>query len=251
MRVKYVFIFVLGEGREIWSNGELVAAVEATPPRLFWEDAEVVRFVVVVVSAKALRRCRCAGIYMLRRPVPGSARENCNTVRILKWVYSPLFYLAREGGNPRSQSGVAVQFASANCVLGTGRERKGNRGERRREIRPPASSKPSPRFGRKTRMTLRSGLAGTILLASHLCEPGSISCGIAPGFSHIRIVPDDAASRRVISGISGFPRHFIPVLLHTHFSSPSSALNTSMLITAHISSRPQSRDNYGLQRANY
>ncbi|KAJ8887435.1 hypothetical protein PR048_013650 [Dryococelus australis] len=55
------------------------------------------------------------------------------------------------------------------------------------------------------------------LRASHMCEPGSI-----PGFSHVRIVPDEAAGRRVISGISRFPRPFsflpyaIQTSLHPH-----------------------------------
>ncbi|KAJ8869919.1 hypothetical protein PR048_028929 [Dryococelus australis] len=35
--------------------------------------------------------------------------------------------------------------------------------------------------------------------------------------------------RRVFSGISRFPRSFIPALLHTHFTSPPSALKTSLL----------------------
>ncbi|KAJ8871842.1 hypothetical protein PR048_028182 [Dryococelus australis] len=39
------------------------------------------------------------------------------------------------------------------------------------------------------------------------------------------IVLDDAASRRVSSGIFRFPHPCIPVLLHTHLASPSSALN--------------------------
>ncbi|KAJ8880452.1 hypothetical protein PR048_016922 [Dryococelus australis] len=48
--------------------------------------------------------------------------------------------------------------------------------------------------------------AAVRLLACHLGEPGSI-----PGFSHLGIVPDDAANRWVFSGISHFPRPFIPV----------------------------------------
>ncbi|KAJ8876152.1 hypothetical protein PR048_024061 [Dryococelus australis] len=56
------------------------------------------------------------------------------------------------------------------------------------------------------------------LLASHPGEPSSIPGGVAPGFSQVGIVPDDATSRRVFSGISSFPRPFIPALLHTHFT---------------------------------
>ncbi|KAJ8868382.1 hypothetical protein PR048_029898 [Dryococelus australis] len=47
------------------------------------------------------------------------------------------------------------------------------------------------------------------LLASHLGEPGSIPGGFASGFSHVGIVPDDAAGRRVFSGISRFPHPLI------------------------------------------
>ncbi|KAJ8872573.1 hypothetical protein PR048_026179 [Dryococelus australis] len=36
-------------------------------------------------------------------------------------------------------------------------------------------------------------------------EPGSIPCRVTLGFSHVGIVPDDPASRRVFSGISRFP----------------------------------------------
>ncbi|KAJ8874028.1 hypothetical protein PR048_024868 [Dryococelus australis] len=56
---------------------------------------------------------------------------------------------------------------------------------------------------------------GSSLLASHLGEPGSIPGRVTPGFSHVEIVPDDAAGRRVFSGISHLPRPFIPTLLHT------------------------------------
>ncbi|KAJ8871675.1 hypothetical protein PR048_028002 [Dryococelus australis] len=39
---------------------------------------------------------------------------------------------------------------------------------------------------------------------------------VAPGFSLVGIVPDDASCRRVSSGISRFPRPCIPALLHFH-----------------------------------
>ncbi|KAJ8886141.1 hypothetical protein PR048_012350 [Dryococelus australis] len=73
----------------------------------------------------------------------------------------------------------------------------------------------------------RGGVA-VRLLASHLGEPGSILGGAAPRFPHVVIVPDDAAGRRVFSGISRFLRPSIPDLLHTHVASPSSALKTSI-----------------------
>ncbi|KAJ8869928.1 hypothetical protein PR048_028939 [Dryococelus australis] len=41
--------------------------------------------------------------------------------------------------------------------------------------------------------------------ASYQGEPGSIPSCIAPGFSHVVIVPDDAANRQVFSGISRYP----------------------------------------------
>ncbi|KAJ8866051.1 hypothetical protein PR048_033575 [Dryococelus australis] len=42
-------------------------------------------------------------------------------------------------------------------------------------------------------------------LASDLSETGLIPGGLAPGYSHVEIVPDDATGRRVFSGISRFP----------------------------------------------
>ncbi|KAJ8875116.1 hypothetical protein PR048_023009 [Dryococelus australis] len=66
------------------------------------------------------------------------------------------------------------------------------------------------------------------LLASHLGESGSIPGGVVPGFSHMVLVPEYAAGRRVFSGISHFTHPFIPALLHSHLASPSSALKTSV-----------------------
>ncbi|KAJ8877524.1 hypothetical protein PR048_021979 [Dryococelus australis] len=66
------------------------------------------------------------------------------------------------------------------------------------------------------------------LLASHQSEPGSILGGVDPGFLHVGIVLDDAAGLRVFSGIPPPLRTCIPVLLHTHLASFSSALETSM-----------------------
>ncbi|KAJ8878138.1 hypothetical protein PR048_022605 [Dryococelus australis] len=69
------------------------------------------------------------------------------------------------------------------------------------------------------------------VLAFHIPEPGSIPGGVGLGFSHVGIVPDDAADRRVFSGISRFLNPFIPMLFRTRLSSHSSALKTSMVIT--------------------
>ncbi|KAJ8892243.1 hypothetical protein PR048_004823 [Dryococelus australis] len=55
------------------------------------------------------------------------------------------------------------------------------------------------------------------------------------GFSHVEIVPDDAAGWLVFSGISRFPSLFIPALLQTQLNQPSSALKTSLLRAAQIS----------------
>ncbi|KAJ8870352.1 hypothetical protein PR048_029373 [Dryococelus australis] len=75
------------------------------------------------------------------------------------------------------------------------------------------------------------------LLASHKGgRPSSIPGRFTPKFSQVGIVPDDAADRQVSSGISHFPRPCVPALLHTHLSSPSSALKTSVLRAAQISS---------------
>ncbi|KAJ8877591.1 hypothetical protein PR048_022046 [Dryococelus australis] len=54
--------------------------------------------------------------------------------------------------------------------------------------------------------------------------------GVTPGLSHVGIVPDDAASRRVFSGISRSSRPCIPAPLHIHSASPSSALKTESII---------------------
>ncbi|KAJ8896928.1 hypothetical protein PR048_002274 [Dryococelus australis] len=69
-------------------------------------------------------------------------------------------------------------------------------------------------------------------------RPGSIPDGVTPVFPHVRIVPDDAAVRRVFSGISGpsprtapeFRRCSMLASLH-----PLSALKTSLLRAAQIS----------------
>ncbi|KAJ8878579.1 hypothetical protein PR048_019160 [Dryococelus australis] len=73
-------------------------------------------------------------------------------------------------------------------------------------------------------------------LASQQGDPGSIPGGAIPGLSRVVIVPDDAAGWRLFSGISCFSRPFIPALLHTHLTSPRSALKTSLLKAAQISS---------------
>ncbi|KAJ8872518.1 hypothetical protein PR048_026124 [Dryococelus australis] len=66
------------------------------------------------------------------------------------------------------------------------------------------------------------------LLAANLAEPGSIPGAVSSGFSHVEVVPNDAAGLRGFSGLSRFPRLCIPALLHTHLFSPPSALKTSI-----------------------
>ncbi|KAJ8868930.1 hypothetical protein PR048_030471 [Dryococelus australis] len=73
-------------------------------------------------------------------------------------------------------------------------------------------------------------------LASHQGEPGSFPGGVAPGFSHVGIMPDAAPDRWVFLGISRFPLPYIPTMLHAHLALPSSAFKTSILRAAQISS---------------
>ncbi|KAJ8892558.1 hypothetical protein PR048_005139 [Dryococelus australis] len=56
-----------------------------------------------------------------------------------------------------------------------------------------------------------------------------------PKFSHVGIVPDNAAGQWVFSGISHFSHPCIPALIRTHLASPSSALKPSILRAAQIS----------------
>ncbi|KAJ8870895.1 hypothetical protein PR048_027196 [Dryococelus australis] len=55
-------------------------------------------------------------------------------------------------------------------------------------------------------------------LATHQGQPASISSGVAPGFSHVGIVLDDAACQRVFTGYSRFPRLCIPAPLYPRVS---------------------------------
>ncbi|KAJ8876970.1 hypothetical protein PR048_021422 [Dryococelus australis] len=99
-------------------------------------------------------------------------------------------------------------------------------GREKREI-PEKTHRHVATYGIRPRRESNPVRLGVSLLASHQGEPGSIPGGVTPGFSPVGIVPDDAAGRLIFSGISRFPRPFIPALLHTHLASPSSALKTS------------------------
>ncbi|KAJ8869873.1 hypothetical protein PR048_028882 [Dryococelus australis] len=79
-------------------------------------------------------------------------------------------------------------------------------------------------------------VVSSLQTAYHPGEQGSIPGGVSSGFSHVGIVAADAAARRVFSGISRFPRPFIPALLHTRLASLSLALKTSLLRAAQITS---------------
>ncbi|KAJ8897419.1 hypothetical protein PR048_002765, partial [Dryococelus australis] len=71
---------------------------------------------------------------------------------------------------------------------------------------------------------LRLEVGGTSQTVPHQDELGSIPGRVTPGFSQVGFVPNYAASRRVYSGISRFPRTCIPELLHSHLISPLSTL---------------------------
>ncbi|KAJ8871792.1 hypothetical protein PR048_028132 [Dryococelus australis] len=66
-------------------------------------------------------------------------------------------------------------------------------------------------------------------------EPDSIPGVVAPGFSHVGIVPGDATGLQVFSGTSRFSCPSIPALFYTRLISPASALDTSMLRPSQIS----------------
>ncbi|KAJ8869814.1 hypothetical protein PR048_028823 [Dryococelus australis] len=67
------------------------------------------------------------------------------------------------------------------------------------------------------------------LLASHQGELGSILGRVTPGFSHMGIVPDDAAGRRVLLGDPPFLPPFHSGVSPYSPQSPSSTLKNSML----------------------
>ncbi|KAJ8887049.1 hypothetical protein PR048_013264 [Dryococelus australis] len=71
------------------------------------------------------------------------------------------------------------------------------------------------------------------LLTTHQGEPGLIPGGVTPAFSHVRIVPDNVAGRRVFRGISRFPYLCSPALPHTRLASPSLAVKISIACENH------------------
>ncbi|KAJ8893785.1 hypothetical protein PR048_006386 [Dryococelus australis] len=94
-------------------------------------------------------------------------------------VFPPNWGHVRDWKNPCRQRDVPASVLSASLYSGG----------RLRIVSKPGWRKPA---------SLRSrGGVVVRLLASHLGEPGSIPCGIAPVFSHVGIVPDDATGQRV------------------------------------------------------
>ncbi|KAJ8874954.1 hypothetical protein PR048_022844 [Dryococelus australis] len=79
----------------------------------------------------------------------------------------------------------------------------------------------------------------TVLLAGTPPTASSLDL-VAPSTLLTHVALDDAAGRRVFSGISRFPPPFIPVLLHSHLASPSSSLKTSVLRVDQLSSLTRS-----------
>ncbi|KAJ8887819.1 hypothetical protein PR048_014037 [Dryococelus australis] len=68
--------------------------------------------------------------------------------------------------------------------------------------------------------------------SSYLGEPVSIPGGVASGFSHVGSCRTmHGAGRRDFSGMCLLPHHCIPALLHSYLATPSSALESSVLIT--------------------
>ncbi|KAJ8895234.1 hypothetical protein PR048_000559 [Dryococelus australis] len=86
-----------------------------------------------------------------------------------------------------------------------------------------------PGFSRYLSTDWGRGFVVVRLLASHFGESGSIPRGVAPGFSRVGIMPDDAAGRRTFLGIlhsvftSFHPHRFLrplPRSLHSEYHPP-------------------------------
>ncbi|KAJ8883545.1 hypothetical protein PR048_015389 [Dryococelus australis] len=109
-------------------------------------------------------------------------------------------------------------------------------GERRREG-PHGTPTPSHATNRKC-LDEHNGkmIPSQAEIVSHQDAPGSIPGEVSSRIFACGVVPDDAAGRRVFSGIYRFPLPRIPALIGTHLASPFSALKTSILRAAQISS---------------
>ncbi|KAJ8878795.1 hypothetical protein PR048_019381 [Dryococelus australis] len=120
------------------------------------------------------------------------------------------------------QRGVVVYLATSPTLQGSLEVPRGLGASNRVCPPPPCQPLKLPLQGDRCGVVVR-------LLASRQGESRSIPCGVAPGLSHMGIVPDNAVGQRVSSGISRFSHLCITALLHTHLASPLSVLKTSML----------------------
>ncbi|KAJ8876141.1 hypothetical protein PR048_024050 [Dryococelus australis] len=93
---------------------------------------------------------------------------------------------------------------------------------------------------RKPVTSRRHGATVAALLTSHQGEPGSTSGRVA-GFLQVAIVPVDAVVRSVFLGDLTFPQPLHSGAVPYSLQSPASALKTSLLRAAHISSLTRSR----------
>ncbi|KAJ8868474.1 hypothetical protein PR048_030002 [Dryococelus australis] len=94
---------------------------------------------------------------------------------------------------------------------------------------------PSSAPGQRCLEMVRRCLLPISTLTSRRGEPGSIA-GRVTGFSQVGIVPDDAVGWRVFSGTSRYPPSLHSGATPYSLQSPSSALKTSLLRAAQISS---------------
>ncbi|KAJ8892333.1 hypothetical protein PR048_004913 [Dryococelus australis] len=76
------------------------------------------------------------------------------------------------------------------------------------------SNRPSSPYGDQNTTGRGRGSVVVRPLASHLCEPGSIPGGVAPGFSHIGFVPDAAVGDFPFPPAIAFRRRSIPYSPH-------------------------------------
>ncbi|KAJ8884567.1 hypothetical protein PR048_016424 [Dryococelus australis] len=99
---------------------------------------------------------------------------------------------------------------------------------RRGQHRPLLSRQPIPG---EQRDTLLRGHGDVVvrLLTSHKGKPGSSPGAVAPGFSHMGVVPDDASGRRVFSRVSPPPPALYSGAAPYSPHPPSSAFNTSIV----------------------
>ncbi|KAJ8888298.1 hypothetical protein PR048_007785 [Dryococelus australis] len=193
--------------------------------------------------------CPVAPSWFETRPKIGSKieKENCCTIRAQSWTgdrnevhFEPPLKSRSEISSHRRQISSVGRAPNSGDAAGQGLKH---------QIVVCCSSKAKvPNSGaaagqglenpmKKFHDTRFSGGGGVVvrLLAPYLCEPGEISGRAASGFSHVGIVQDDAACRRVLSGISRFPCPCIPALLRTHLVSSTSALKTVMSRAVQIS----------------